>query len=1129
MLPTQISEKLKRYLTLLHSSLPNSAPLYLDAACAGAPEIRPKVEALLKAHDQIGQFLPERPSSPLSKEPEEIDLSKAQGLGQYKLLEKIGEGGCGIVYLAEQEEPVRRRVALKVIKLGMDTKSVIARFEAERQALAMMDHPNIAKVLDAGATEAGRPFFVMELVRGTKITDYCDQNNLSTRERLDLFIKVCHAIQHAHQKGLIHRDIKPSNILVTLHDGVAVPKVIDFGIAKATTDQRLTDKTLFTALEQFIGTPAYMSPEQAEMGGLDIDTRSDIYSLGVLLYEMLTGKTPFDAKELLASGLDAMRRTIREQEPVRPSTKLSQTLVAADVRRLKSPSGTRDFEDEIRASSRRLLRLKETITLLRSGDIDWIVMKCLEKDRSRRYETANDLASDLQRFLNNEAVLARPPTASYRFRKLVRRNQLAFAAGTLVALALVLGAAVSTWEAILATRAQRVSIAQRKLADLQSALEAWEEGDLRRATNLIEASRPPRGQVPPFEWRYLQKLCRDQSYATFGGPNDEYGSGIFIGRDLLLLGHGKRLIVYDLASRKEQLLIEDQDGIGLTAICPANTNLLAAATEDGRIKIWDLAARAVLMVFEGHPNSIVKDLNFSPDGRVLSSTSCDYDSQYDNSVKLWDLASRNPHGRTLHRYSYGGGGVVFSPDGRLLFSTGTDSVIRVWNVATGKEAAAPLQGHTCWVGALAISPDGLSMASAGGESAVKVWNVGSRQFERELLGDSTPVDALAFSPDGRVLATGSRDRTVRLWDYQTGRQLALLCGNADRIVLQLSFSPDGRWLASKAGWSGSVKSVKVWDTRALDGLVLRGPPVWVQDLDISTDGRHLTCVASGSSVVNLWDLEKRNSTELKGHSNETVTGVAFSPNGRMLATGSHDRTVRLWDVNDHRSLGILTNGFPVGSLAFSPDGLTLIVGGSSLAFLEHGPGGLQFWDVSTKQATGTIAGDSTNIFELALSRNGSVLATSHDDGVVNLWDAHSRRLLHRFASPFGNFVISLAFSPSEPLLAGSDENGNIVIYNIKTMKVDGPPLKAHTYRVMSLAFSPDGRTLASAGGGLKLWNMASRQLTLSLKGHVGSVTGVAFAQDGNILASCGADSTVRLWLAAPFADTHVVEQVYKGK
>src|SRR5258706_6328924 len=310
--------------------------------------------------------------------------------------------------MAEQQEPVRRRVALKVIKLGMDTKQVIARFEAERQALAMMDHPNIAKVLDGGATDTGRPFFVMELVRGIKITDYCDQNNLPTNERLELFIQVCLAIQHAHQKGIIHRDIKPSNILVTHHDDVVVPKVIDFGIAKATVGQ-LTDKTVFTAFAQFVGTPAYMSPEQAQMSGLDIDTRADIYSLGVLLYELLTGNTPFDAKELLAAGMDEMRRKIREDEPAKPSTSLS-TMTAIDLTTV---------------ARHRHVEPPRLIHLIR-GDLDWLVMKCLEKDRTRRYETANALAMDLQRHLKDEPVVACPPSNLYRFQKLVRRNKTAF-------------------------------------------------------------------------------------------------------------------------------------------------------------------------------------------------------------------------------------------------------------------------------------------------------------------------------------------------------------------------------------------------------------------------------------------------------------------------------------------------------------------------------------------------------------------------------------------------------------------------------------------------------------------------------------------------------------------------------
>ena len=418
----------------------------------GDEQLRRHMENLLQANADAGTFL----NQPAAASTETIAIAtdtvlviekSGDKIGRYKLHEQIGEGGCGVVYVAEQEEPVRRRVALKVIKLGMDTKQVIARFEAERQALALMDHPNIAKVLDGGATDTGRPYFVMELVRGIKITDYCDKNNLSTEERLKLFIQVCSAIQHAHQKGIIHRDIKPSNILVTLHDGVPVPKVIDFGIAKATSDQRLTDKTIHTAFEQFIGTPAYMSPEQAEMSGLDIDTRSDIYSLGVLLYELLTSRTPFDAATLLKAGLDQMRRIIREQEPQRPSTRLS-TLEDAD---LTSVALRR------RAESPKLIKLI-------CGDLDWIVMKSLEKDRTRRYETANGLALDIHRHLSNEPVAARPPSNLYRFQKLVRRKKLVFASASAVAVTLIFGMGLSMWSYHKEKEARRQAVADREQA-----------------------------------------------------------------------------------------------------------------------------------------------------------------------------------------------------------------------------------------------------------------------------------------------------------------------------------------------------------------------------------------------------------------------------------------------------------------------------------------------------------------------------------------------------------------------------------------------------------------------------------------------------------------------------------------
>ena len=430
---------------------PDSRAEYLKLACKEDAVLRQEVEKLLKAVDGADGLFEAGPVGLTHPENTILYSAIQEGpgtkIGRYKLLQKIGEGGMGVVYMAEQEEPVRRRVALKIIKLGMDTNQVIARFEAERQALAMMDHPNIARALDGGTTESGRPYFVMELVQGVPIVEFCDKSKLPARERLELFIQVCQAVQSAHQKGIIHRDLKPSNILVTLLHGKPMPKVIDFGIAKA-TNQRLTERTLFTNYATMIGTPAYMSPEQAEMTSLDVDTRSDIYSLGVLLYELLTGSTPFPEKRLRSLGYGEMQRVIAEEEPERPSARLS----------------TLGNEQKAFVAKDRGEDLTALSTLLR-GDLDWIVMKCLEKDRARRYETANGLAADLKRHLENEPVSARPPSAAYRFQKAFRRNKLVFVAAAAVSGALLLGVGVSVWQAAKATQASKAESRQRLLAE----------------------------------------------------------------------------------------------------------------------------------------------------------------------------------------------------------------------------------------------------------------------------------------------------------------------------------------------------------------------------------------------------------------------------------------------------------------------------------------------------------------------------------------------------------------------------------------------------------------------------------------------------------------------------------------
>ena len=1063
---------------------PAERAAFLDGACLGDSTLRRRLEALLTAHEQSESVLAE--PAPAARATMKLELTDTpdetvgQRIGRYKILERLGEGGCGVVYVAEQTEPVRRRVALKVIKLGMDTKAVVARFEAERQALAMMDHPNIAKVLDAGSTETGRPYFIMELVRGIRITDYCDQNKLSTNERVDLFIKICLAIQHAHQKGIIHRDIKPSNILVTLHDGEPVPKVIDFGIAKA-TEGRLTDATVYTQLHQFIGTPAYMSPEQAEMSGLDIDTRSDIYSLGVLLYELLTGKTPFDAQELMSQGIDAMRKTIRDKDPVRPSTKLA----------------TLKGEELTTTAKRRSVETSKLAKLL-TGDLDWIVMKCLEKNRTRRYETANGLAVDLKRHLDNETVVARPPSSAYRFQKLVRRNKFAFAAITAVFTALCLGIIATTWQSVRATRAKHEALAAR--------LEA--EANERQAIEAQSREAKLREQAQAEEL-----AARQRAYASDMNVAEAAIEGHNLGRALDLLnrqspqpgqkdlrGWEWRYLWGQTRSDALFTLCKEPSEVRSMAVSPDGLTLALATLRQGGLSVWDLRTRQEL--FRLATNETFLTAAFSPSQPLLVFTGLSYSASGHeiSTLNFFNTAMR----RNIAEFPLDNLciGVEFAPDGKTVFTSTVQGHVTIWQVSDG----AILAGYPS---------------------------------EQTMNGPHS--SAFAVTRDSRLAAYSMTACRIRLIDLRDGKELRTITsqGESANNISALAFSPDGKILASGTGFSASP--IRLWDVATGKEIGrLEGHGSWVSSLMFWPDGKKLAS-SSGDQTIRIWDVASRKCLDvLRGHRQE-VWRLALLPDGKTLVSGAKDGTVCFWDtsVTHPHQFSITMPAHDIANWHFASDGHSILI--------LDGEGHVTRWggeDFQQPARLFKLRAPIDRMFSTCFSRDGQFLAVSWTNGILQVWDTSQKVLLCQSTNAYGpvdplavlaggkkliswsgnmlqkfdltagdeikswkmpEYFNAFALTPDERSClavsaAADSELRNLADDSHVRINLDAPESDAAT-------FSPDGKLFAivSNMGFARVWSTSTWKPVATVGNFLNGLHGVNFSPDGARLAIAGHD------------------------
>ncbi|MFO7908241.1 MAG: protein kinase, partial [Pirellulaceae bacterium] len=977
--------------------------------------------------------------------------------------------------------------------------------------LALMDHPCIAKVLDGGCTESGRPYFVMELVEGTSVTEYCDACGYGMPRRLELFIRVCQAVQHAHQKGIIHRDIKPSNILVTNDDDTAVPKVIDFGIAKA-LDQQLSDQSLYTHVSQMIGSPLYMSPEQSQRSEKDVDTRTDVYSLGVLLYELLTGLTPFAKKRLKGSGLEEIRRIIREEVPPKPSAKASTLGEARETIAEKGRVDSRALSQELR------------------GELDWIVLKALEKDRDRRYDSAGELAKDLRRYLDGEAVEACPPSASYRFRKFLSRHRsqvaafvVAVLAGfTMVAFTLVVIATALRRETALRHlaqqaqhRAERSELRARRMAyasDIALADQARRQGDVKQLVELLDRYVPEESDIDlrGFEWYYLRALA-DADHFDLG----RYSTAVYFvcsspdGRLLATAGEDAVVRIYDLDTRELVTEIESGQGeVNGVAFAPGQDRL-ASAGDDGTLRMWDLETGLQLLKIEAHPGEAYNVLFFQNGERLAS---CGADPV----IRLWDADSGEPRGQ-LEGHTDSVESIAFSPGGQILASAASDETAKTWRTDS-RACLQTLKGHEGRLSSLAFSPDGAFLTTGSLDKTVRVWNAVTGQLACKFKQQLDAVQGVAFGPSGQWIVAADRAGTVRLWsledvaisqayrdrhDRTDGRTTKPISAQSAGERVPVVERPANFWKLH----TGRIYSIATLPSRGQivsageDGKVtvfgdkmqkldipLEGvESVW--DFALTADGR--LAVAESRTVRILDESGAAASFSTDGEAD--WQSIAVDSDGELLAAGTSEGVLSLWDVRT-RSQEMVWNveqRIGPGQLAVSPDGSKLVE-----TIWGRPSDAVWIFDTSTGEMQQALPAEGCH--SVAFSPDGARLVVDCENDLL-VWDFAGRRLEGTWPGHTST-IHAIAFRGDGQRIASGGEDRSILLRHGETGKVLFR-LTGHRDCIESIAFSPDGRTLASSdtGGCVKLWHVATGRKLLDLVEQSFSVGEVAFTPDGKRL------------------------------